>query len=177
MLELVVIGATLALAAGASGAQLHRRILAARTFAEYATSRKHVFVPAPSKPKGASPRVEGERDNVRFAIDLYRLGDIVRTRVATTLTHAHLGKFSAVRRRGGTYDFTADSHDLEEAVRLHSGDALATLSARPDVWLAGDGARITISWQGIETNPLLLDAACELVTSLATVQRPCQPYR
>ncbi len=176
MLELVVIGATLALAAGASGAQLHRRHLAARTLAQYATSRQHVFVPAPTAPRGASPRVEGERGDVRFVVDLYRLGDVVRTRVSTHASHGQLPRVSAVKRRG-PWVVQAPTPDDEHAVRHHAGEVMRLLDRRSDVTLACDGSRIALSWQGIETNPLLLDAARDAVTSLAGLRRPHAPYR
>lgn len=119
MIELVVIGATLALAAGASGAQLHRRYAAARVFASYATSRRHVFVPAPSESPRASPRVEGVHEGVRFVIDLYKLRDMVRTRVSANVAHGMAPRFDVVR--GGVHGATPDDADT---VRHHAGAAL-----------------------------------------------------
>lgn len=176
MLELVVIGATLALAAGASGAQLHRRHVAARVLAQYATSRQHVFVPAPASPRGASPRVEGERGDVRFVVDLYRLGGVVRTRVSTLVGHGQLPNVSVVKKRG-VYVMKTPTPDDEDAVRHHAGEALRLLERRDDVCLACDGSRVSLSWRGIETSPLLLDAARDAVASLATLRRPHAPYR
>lgn len=176
MLELVVIGATLALAAGASGAQLHRRHLAVRVLAQYATSRQHVFVPAPSSPRGASPRVEGERGDVRFVVDLYRLGGIVRTRVSAQAAHGQLPKLKLVKRRGG-YVVDAATPDDEDAVRHHAREALRLLERRHDVCLACDGSRVAISWQGIETSPLVLDAARDAVAALVSLRRAHAPYR
>lgn len=173
MIELVVIGATLALAAGASGAQLHRRYHASRVFAAYATSRRHVFVPPPDRPRGASPRVEGERENVRFSIDLYKLRDIVRTRVSATVVTGRLPRFEIVGAR-----VKAETPDDADAVRHLAGDALKTLRARRSVVLSSDGTRVAFSWQGIESNPLVLDAARDAVTALATLHAPSStPYR
>lgn len=173
MIELVVIGATLALAAGASGAQLHRRLTATRTLAAYATSRRHLFVPAPEKPRGASPRVEGEREDVRFVIDLYKRRDILRTRVSANVVRGRLPRFEITRART-----LAETPDDADAVVHHAGDALKALRARHDVVLSSDGTRVAFTWEGIETNPLLLDAARDAVTALATMHAPgAVPYR
>lgn len=173
MIELVVIGATLALAAGASGAQLHRRILAARSLAAYATSRRHVFVPAPESPRGASPRVEGKRDDVAFAIDLYKLRDIVRTRVSANVVCGRLPRFEIARGR-----ILTETPDDADSIRHHAGDALKALKSRRGVVLSSDATRVAFTWEGIETNPLLLDAARDAVTALAQMHAPSSsPYR
>ena len=173
MIELVVIGATLALAAGASGAQLHRKILASRSLAAYATSRRHVFVPAPEVPRGASPRVEGKRDGVPFAIDLFKRNDIVRTRVSANVVCGRLPRFEITRAH-----FVTETPDDAESIRHHGGDALKVLRSRRAVVLSSDGTRVAFSWEGIETNPLLLDAARDAVTALATLHAPSSsPYR
>lgn len=177
MIELMVIGATLALAAGGAGAQLHRRNVALRALAQYAVSRKHVFVPAPAEPSGASPRVEGEREDVAFVVDLYRLGGIVRTRVQAVATHDQLPKIAVVRR-GRAYAFTSCTADEESVVRHVAGHALLLLGRRAGVRLACDGSRVSLSWDGIETSPLLLDAARDAVTALTTrLRRARAPYR
>lgn len=173
MIELVVIGATLALAAGASGAQIHRRILASRSLAAYATSRRHLFVPPPEAPRGASPRVEGKRDGVPFAIDLYKLRDIVRTRVSANVVCGRLPRFEITRR-----SFVTETPDDSESIRHHAGDALRALRSRRSVVLSSNGTRVAFTWEGIETNPLLLDAARDAVTALATLHAPSSsPYR
>lgn len=173
MLELVVIGATLVLAAGASGAQLHRRFLASRSLAAYATSRRHLFVPAPETPRGASPRVEGKRDEVAFSIDLFKRRDIVRTRVSANVVCGRLPRFEISRGR-----YLTETPDDALSIRHHAGDALGALRARRSVVLSSDGARVALSWEGIETNPLLLDAARDAVTALATMHAPgSSPYR
>jgi hypothetical protein len=173
LIELVVIGATLALAAGASGAQLHRRIVASRSLAAYATSRRHVFVPAPEAPRGASPRVEGKREGVAFAIDLYKLRDIVRTRVSANVVCGRLPRFEILRGR-----FLTETPDDADSIRHHAGDAMKALRSRRGVVLSSDGTRVAFAWEGIETNPLLLDAARDAVTALAQMHAPASsPYR
>jgi hypothetical protein len=173
LIELVVIGATLAFAAGASGAQLHRRILASRSLAAYATSRRHVFVPPPDMPRGSSPRVEGKREGVAFGIDLYKLRDIVRTRVSANVVCGRLPRFEISKGR-----FVTETPDDAESIRHHAGDALKALRARRGVVLSSDGMRVAFSWEGIETNPLLLDAARDAVCALAMMHAPSSsPYR
>jgi hypothetical protein len=173
MIELVVIGATLALAAGASGAQIHRRHLAARALAAYATSRRHVFVPAPAQSKSASPRVEGERENVRFSVDLYKPREVVRTRVSAVVVTGRLPRFEVVAGK-----VRAETPDDADAVRHAASDALSAQRARRRVVLSSDGTRVAFTWEGIETNPLLLDAARDAVVTLATLHAPSStPYR
>jgi hypothetical protein len=173
MIELVVIGATLALAAGASGAQIHRRILASRSLAAYATSRRHVFVPPPDTPRGASPRVEGKRDGVPFGIELYKLRDLVRTRVSANVVCGRLPRFEITRDR-----IVTETPDDTASIHHHAGDALKALRSRCSVVLSSDGTRVALSWEGIETNPLLLDAARDAVAALATLHAPSSsPYR
>lgn len=173
MIELVVIGATLAFAAGASGVELHRRVLASRSLAAYATSRRHVFVPPPDAPRGASPRVEGRRDEVAFTIDLYKLRDVVRTRVSANVVCGSLPRYEVTRRR-----IVAETPDDADAVAHQARDVLEALRARRDVLLSSDGARVALSWEGVETNPLLLDGARDAVAALATMRAATRtPYR
>ncbi len=54
---------------------------------------------------------------------------------------------------------------------------LVCLDERSDVWLGSDGATVTLAWGGVEMNPLLIDAARDLVVSLASWHRPEVPYR
>lgn len=176
MIELVVIGATLALAAGASGAELRRRHVAVRTLAAYATSRRHLFVPAPTRPRGASPMVRGERDDVAFVIDLYRQRGVVRTRVSARAPHGQLPTLSVASARGA-WAFDGATPDDEAAVLDHAGVALRMLARRDAVRLASDGSLLALSWEGIETSPLVLDAARDAVTRLASLRRPHAPYR
>jgi hypothetical protein len=196
MIELVVLGATLAIAAGASGAQVRRRVLAARTLERYATWRAHLYVPAARGKE--SPRVEGTKDEVRFTIDLVKVSGHLRTRVRAPVTKG-LGTKVAIVQRGALgralrtrapdevavgvelFDVAYRAHGMtpEEARAWLEGSAahLVCLDARSDVWLGSDGATVTLTWSGVEMNPLLLDAARDVVVSLATWHRPERPYR
>jgi hypothetical protein len=196
MIELVVLGATLALAAGASGAQVRRRVLAARALQRYAKWRQHEFVA--STRASPSPRVQGTKDEVSFTIDLVRVSGHVRTRVCAPVTKGPGAKIAIVQRGSiaralGTN--TADAVPVgipafDAAYRVHGmapGEArawleetmedLVCLDERSDVWLGSDGAKVTLAWGGVEMNPLLLDAARDVVVSLAAWHRPDFPYR
>lgn len=85
MIELVLIGAGVALATILSQAQTARRsraaAVAAKTLATYARERGYAFVGA------KSPRVEGTRDEIPFVVDFYRLGDQLRTRISARPVH------------------------------------------------------------------------------------------
>lgn len=196
MIELVVLGATLAIAAGASGAQVRRRILAARTLERYAKWRAHLFVPAPRGKE--SPRVEGTKGDVSFIVDLVRISGHLRTRVRAPVTKGPGARVAVVQRGGiGRALRTRTSDETEvgieafdNAYRLHGMAAdearawlqeslahLVCLDERSDVWLGSDGATVTLAWGGVEMNPLLIDAARDLVVSLASWHRPEFPYR
>lgn len=130
-------------------------------------------MPPPDAPRGASPRVEGKRDGVAFAIDLYKLRDMVRTRVSANVVCGRLPRFEITRAR-----FVTETPDDAESIRHHGGDALKALRSRRGVVLSSDGTRVAFSWEGVETNPLLLDAARDAVTALATLHAPSSsPYR
>ena len=81
MLELLVFGATITVAAWVAGADAHRRVAAARAFDRYAGARGLVFVPA--RARDASPKVSGAKEGIPFVIDLYRLNGDMRTRLST----------------------------------------------------------------------------------------------
>ena len=52
------------------------------------------------------------------------------------------------------------------------------LKSRRGVVLSSDATRVAFTWEGIETNPLLLDAARDAVTALAQMHAPSSsPYR
>lgn len=196
MIELVVLGATLAIAAGASGAQVRRRILAARTLERYAKWRSHSFVPAALGKD--SPRVEGTTGDVSFIVDLVRISGHLRTRVRAPVTKRPGARIAVVQRGGigrALRTRRADETEVgidafDNAYRLHGmaadeartwlGESLAhlvCLDERSDVWLGSDGATVTLAWGGVEMNPLLIDAARDLVVSLASWHRPELPYR
>lgn len=196
MIELVVVGATLALAVGATGARLRRRVLAARTFERYARWRSHRFVPAPRG--AASPRVEGTKDEVAFTIDLVRVRGQVKTRVCAPVAKGPGAKLAVIQRSAvaralgarapGEVDVGVAAFDAAYRVHGLSPDEaqawlegalphLVCLDERRDVWLGSDGATVTLTWAGVEVNPLLLDSGRDLVASLATWHRPDSPYR
>jgi len=196
MIELVVLGATLAIAAGASGAQARRRVLASRTLERYAKWRSHLYVPG-ARGKD-SPRVEGTKDEVAFTIDLVKVRGSLKTRVRAPVSKGPGAKLAIVQRGAlGRALRTRADDDVEvgveafdRAYRVHgmapeeartwldtSMANLVILDERHDVWLGSDGATVTLLWSGVEMNPLLLDAASEVVASLARWHRPEFPYR
>jgi hypothetical protein len=196
MIELVVLGATLALAAGASGAQARRRTLAARTLERYAKWRSHLYVPAAQRKE--SPRVEGTKDEVAFTIDLVKIRGNLKTRVrapvskgpSAKLAIVQRGAFGRALRTRGDDDVEVGIEAFDNAYRVHgmapeearawleaSIENLVVLDERNDVWLGSDGATVTLAWSGVEMNPLLLDSARDVVVSLASWHRPEFPYR
>lgn len=196
MIELVVLGATLALAAGATGAQARRRILAARTLERYARWRSHLFVPSPRSRE--SPRVEGTKNDVAFTIDLVKVKGQLRTRVRAPVTKGPGARIAIVQRSSIGRALRTRPHDeievglaaFDQAYRVHgmapeearawlegSLEDLVCLDERSDVWLGSDGATVTLAWAGVEMNPLLLDSARDVVVSLASWHRPDFPYR
>jgi hypothetical protein len=196
MIELVVLGATLALAAGASGAQMRRRIHASRTLERYAQWRSHLYVPA--KRTKESPRVEGTKSDVAFTIDLVKISGNLKTRVRAPVTKGPTAKVAIVQRGsiGRALRLRAEDELLvgldafDQAYRFHgmaadearawlegAMESLICLDERHDVWLGSDGATVTLTWSGVEMNPLLLDSARDVVVSLACWHRPEFPYR
>jgi hypothetical protein len=196
VIELVLLGASLALAAGASGAQARRRIHAARTLERYAQWRGHVYVPG--KRRKASPRVEGMKSDVTFTIDLVRVKGHLRTRVTAPVSKRPGARVAVVQRSalgralGGREDgeTVVGIDAFDNAYRLHgmapdearawleeSMKDLVCLDERSGVWLGSDGATVTLAWSGVERNPMLLDSARDVVVSLASWHRPDFPYR
>lgn len=196
MIELVILGATLALAAGASGAQARRRVHAARALERYAQWRSHLYVPG--KRRKESPRVEGVKNEVAFTIDLVRIKGNLRTRVTAPVRKGPGARIAVVQR--GAIGRALRTRDADETVvgidafdhayRLHgmspdeariwleeSMKDLVCLDERSDVWLGSDGATVTLAWSGVERNPMLLDSARDVVVSLASWHRPEFPYR
>jgi hypothetical protein len=193
VIELVVAFATLTAFGYAMGAQHHRRQVASRALDRYARSRGLVFVPPPVHPRGASPRIVGAKDGVGFVVELFRLGDEVRTRASATAprgrapvvsllqrgvfaeaaTSAPIGNDALDQRYIATIGGAYDLETLREA-----SYALLLLDDRcRGVWLASDGQKTTVSWRGTESEPTVLDAACELVVRIAGIERPAAPYR
>ena len=48
---------------------------------------------------------------------------------------------------------------------------------RAGVWLRSDTHRVSLSWRGLESDPVVLDAARDALLTLATRHRPGMPYR
>lgn len=191
-----MLGATLALAAGASGAQARRRIHAAKALERYAQWRQHRYVPG--KKRRESPRVEGVKNEIAFTIDLVRVKGHLRTRVTAAVAKGPGARIAVVQRgalgralRSREADETVVGVDaFDDAYRLHgmspdearvwleeSMKDLVCLDERSDVWLGSDGATVTLAWSGVERNPMLLDSARDVVVSLASWHRPPLPYR
>lgn len=196
MIELVVLGATLTIAAAASGARARRRVAASRALERYATWRAHAYVPAPSAAQ--SPRVEGTRGDVAFTIDVVKISGRIETRVRARVSRTPSAKVAIVQRGALARALASRAEGevevglaaFDRAYALHGVDArdarawldasinhLVVLEARSGVWLASDGATVTLTWSGVETSPLVLDAARELAVSLAHWHRPELPYR
>lgn len=196
MIELVVLGATLAIAAGATSVQVRRRILAARSLERYARWRSHLYIPAPRGKE--SPRVEGTKGEVGFTIDLVKVSGHLRTRVRAPVAKGPGARIAVVQRGSLGRALRTRTEDevevgleaFDNAFRLHGMAAdearewlaeslahLVILDARTDVWLGSDGATVTLAWGGVEMNPLLIDAARDLTVSLASWHRPEFPYR
>jgi hypothetical protein len=195
MIELVVLGATLAIAAGASGAQARRRVHAARALERYAHWRSHLYVPGAGK---ASPRVEGVKNEIAFTLDLVRIGGRLRTRATAPVIKGPGARVAIVQRTGLARALRGRDENeslvgiqaFDDAYRLHgmspdeartwleeSMKDLVCLDERSDVWLGSDGATVTLAWSGVERNPMLLDSARDVVVSLASWHRPEFPYR
>jgi hypothetical protein len=194
VIELFVLAGTLAVAAWATGAQARRRIAASRALERYSHSRALLFVPPPARPRGASPRVLGSKDDVGYVIELVRLGDEVRTRVSATARRGRAPVLSVLQRGAfllakepvlvsgdETFDHAyvvaigeaQDAEALREATR-----SLLLLDERcRAVWLSSDGHKVTLSWRGIASDPVIIDAACDAVVLLASWHRPESPYR
>ena len=75
------------------------------------------------------------------------------------------------------YRFHGMAADHARAWLEASMEHLVILDERNDVWLGSDGATVTLTWSGVEKNPMLLDSARDLVVSLASWHCPEFPYR
>ena len=197
-MELVVVGGALALVAlRATVVERNRRTLAGRTLESYARARGYRFVAA-SRTGAQSPSVHGEKDDVPFTIDLFRLHGQLRTRVSAPVTRGRTPRLSVVQRGGlsralgarepgetplddpafdRAYRVTGAEADDARAVLAEARRPLLLLDERADVWLACDGSRVTLTWAGVETAPIFLDAARNAVVIAASWHRPDAPYR
>ena len=193
VIELLVIGATLTIAAWATGAQAHRKSTASRSLERYARSRGLVFVPtAPDRPR-ASPQVVGSRDDIRWAVDLHRLSGEMRTRVSAVPARGRAPVLSVLQR--GVFTIREATVQIDDArlertyvVRTGAAEDLEALRAaasalvflqdrRKGVWVASDGTKVSVSWRGLESDPLVLDAARDVAILVAGWHRSETPYR
>jgi len=194
VIELLVVGATLTIAAWATGAQAHRRTLASRALDRYARSRGLVFAPPPPSPRGSSPRVIGAKDDVRYVVELYRLAGEMRTRVSAVPARGRAPVLSVLQRdafalRGApavrigddrldrAYVVKTGTAEDAEGLRAASRPLLLLEDRRRGVWLASDGSKVTVSWRGMERDPLVLDAARDAAVMVAGWHRSESPYR
>jgi hypothetical protein len=153
-------------------------------------------VPAPRR--NESPRVEGSVGEVAFTIDLVKVSGRLKTRVRAAVTKGPGAKVAIIQRGGlgramGTRaegESPTGIASFDHAYRVHGMEAdearawletsmkdLVCLDERSDVWLGSDGATVTLTWSNVEMNPVLLDAARDVVVSLALWHRPEFPYR
>jgi hypothetical protein len=66
-----------------------------------------------------------------------------------------------------------DAEGLRPALRA----LLLLHDHRRGVWLSSDGHKVMVSWRGMESDPLVLDAARDAVIGVAAWHRPEAPYR
>lgn len=193
MLELVVLAGTLAAAGWVAGAQAHRRIAAARALDRYSQSRGLVFVPTPTHQPRTSPRVLGSKDDVAYVVELVRLGPEVRTRVSATTRRGRGPSLSVLQRSAfpttkcpalvtgdDSFDraYIVTAGESEDAEGLRRTSSLMVLEQRcRGVWLASDGLKIAVSWRGTESDPVVIDAARDVVVEVAGWHRSEAPYR
>jgi hypothetical protein len=196
VLELFVLGATLSFtalrAAWIAGAGVARKTGAARALDRYAAARGLVYAPAPS-PR-ASPKVTGTHDGIPYVFDLYRLNGEPRTRVTTDAPRGRAAVLSVGQRdafhwkTGAVLQLGDDRFDDAYLVLIgtdEDGEALRDAKEplllldelRKGVWLRSDGHRVTLSWRGLESDPVVLDAARDALVLVAARHRPGAPYR
>lgn len=192
MLELLVLGATVSIAAWIAGAGAMRKTGAARALDRYAAARGHVYVPPPSR--HASPRVTGAKDGIPFAFDLYRLSGEPRTRITTDAPRGLAAVLSVGQRDAfewksvpvlslgdegfdRAYVVVTGTAEDGEALRDAKEPLLRLHELRSGVWLRSDGRKVSLSWCGLESDPVVLDAARDALVLVAARHRPEAPYR
>lgn len=199
VLEILVVCGTVAVVAGAKGADLHRRHLADRTLERYARVRGCAFAPASAVSGRPSPRVEGKLRDVPFTLDLCRIGARLTTRMSAPIARPPAPRLALVQRARLARALQLVDHGaiagwddprLDHAYRvcgLPPDEAralfephhaiLRVLDERSDVWFACDGGAASLTWSGVETDPAILDAARDLVVAAAGWHRAIAPYR
>ena len=192
VLELFVLGATLSIAAWTLGTGAARKSGAAHALDRYAAARGLVYVPPPS-PR-ASPKVAGAKDGIPYVFDLYRLNGEMRTRVTTDAPRGRAAVLSVAQRdafhwKNGpvlvlgeerfdrAYLVLVGAHEDSEALREAKEPLLLLDELRAGVWLRSDGHRVTLSWRGLESDPVVLDAARDVLVLVAARHRPAAPFR
>jgi hypothetical protein len=84
-----------------------------------------------------------------------------------------IGEASFDRAYVVTTGASEDADGLREALQ-----PLLFLDVRcQGVWLQSDGHKVSVSWRGMESDPLILDAARDAVMTIASWHRPESPYR
>jgi hypothetical protein len=192
VLELIVLGATLSVAAWVAGAGAARRTGAARALDRYAAARGLLYVPPPM-PR-ASPKVSGTKDGIPYVFDLYRLNGEPRTRVLTDCPRGRAAVLSVGQRDGFHWQsapvmqlgeerfdraylvLTGENED-GEVLREAQEPLLVLDELRKGVWLRSDGHKVSLSWRGLESDPVVLDAARDALVLIAARHRPGMPYR
>ncbi len=168
MVELIVVGATLALAAGASGIEGWRRIAAMRALDKFAQWKKCSY--APPRAESQTARAFGMRGGLAFAIDFCRVGGAPHTRVVVDSAAARLARITVQRRKSAYIVHGLDAADTDAL--LSSCSKLAR-----DVTLTSDGRQVTVVWRGLETDPIAMDSALDLAIGASRFEQPDAPYR
>jgi hypothetical protein len=184
VLDFIAVAAVLAVAV-AWGIEGSRRWAAPRVLERWAKARGLRFAPAPkSGPVGAC--AFGRNEDLAFVVALSKARtsvcvDVLRGRAPTL----HVAQRSALARwMGGEHDavggaFVVAGVPVDEAKLLFSShlSALRRLDRRSDVKLVSDRGRVTIRWNGLETDPSVLDAALRLAMSVGNHALADAPYR
>ncbi len=189
-----MLAGTFALAGWSATSHVQRRHAASRALERYARSRGLLFVPAPARPRGASPRVVSAEDEMRWEVDLFRLGGVVRTRVLAPARSGRSPTLSLLQRDAfeipnaapvalgnETFDraYTVMNGAIEdfEALRDVMPTLLVLARRAEGIWLSSDGANVALSWRGAEGPPLVIDSARDVVVHLAGRHRAQSAYR
>ncbi len=189
MVELVTAAVVLSAVGWWASGRTRRRIEASRVLDRYARSRGLVYVPA--REAAASPRVRGRFDDTDCVVDLYRLGGGIRTRISALAARQPGARLFVVQRRSdAAVAITAVDPPSTPRTPWSPGRVTSPRSfARPPprssgstgatagVRLRSEDGRVALSWRGIETDPLFVDAAAEIVAGIARTDAPDAPYR
>jgi hypothetical protein len=166
VLALVVLGATLSLAASMAMVDVRRRRAAESSLSCFARLHGHRFV---------AQRVEGESGLVPFVIDVHRAFGVLRTRATARAAHRRLPTIAASVGADG-WTFAVGAAEGPEVRRLVSAEIDVLRESGP-VLVASDGARVSISWSGAETSLAAHAAARDAVVALTTIGGDASPYR